>query len=317
MRNRARGQAGFREVLRQIPEGEEAGPVAGAQGAAGQERTDRAARGWGPPRGASAEAPGPSPRPRPGPAAAVPFPSPARRNASTAEPGKQEVEADNVAAAPGLRPGTRPYVRCPASRRPRSGARGWPEGGGERVGWVCLVLSPPLTARPGGALGRRRPRPRLAAIPAPSPSATPPRSPQNPGPRAHANPANPSLEARRHRDAPQPRAPSRTEGGRGARDWDRAVHNTLPRGGYSGPALTSASPSGRWQHCAGPPRLPDRGTRLTSARRGRTVGCPRKWEGQRGGRGWNGPPRWAGLSSSSAPCLGRAGCVPILRFCTF
>lgn len=191
MRNRARGQAGFREVLRQVPEGKEAGPVAGAQGAAGQEGTDTAARGWGPPRGASAEAPGPSPRPRPGPAAAVPFPSPARRNASTAEPGKQEVEADNVAAVPGLRLGTRPYVRCPASRRSRSGARGWPEGGGERVGWVCLVLSPPLTARPGGALRRRRPRPCLAAIPAPSPSATPPRSPQNPGPRAHANPAIP------------------------------------------------------------------------------------------------------------------------------
>lgn len=193
MRNRARSQAGFREVHRQVPEGEETGPVVEAQGAAGQERTDTAARGWGPPRGASAEAPGPSPwpRPRPGPGAAVPLPSPARRNASTAEPGKQEVEADNVAAAPGLRSGTRPYVRCPASRRPRKGARGWPEGGGERVGWVCLVLSPPLTARPGGALGCCRPRPRLAAIPAPSPSATPPRSPQNPGPRAHANPAIP------------------------------------------------------------------------------------------------------------------------------
>lgn len=49
MRNRARGQAGFREVLRQVPEGEEAGPVVGAQGAAGQER-QTAARGWGPPR---------------------------------------------------------------------------------------------------------------------------------------------------------------------------------------------------------------------------------------------------------------------------
>lgn len=85
----------------------------------------------------------------------------------------------------------------------------------------------------------------------------------------------------------------------GARDRDRAMHNTLPRGGYSGPALTSASPPGRWQHCAGPPRLPDRGTRLTSARRGRTVGCPRKWAGQRGRRGWNGP-RWAWLGSGSA-----------------
>ena len=36
--------------------------------------------------------------------------------------------------------------------------------------------------------------------------------------------------------------------------------------------MTSAPPPGRWQHCAGSPRLPDRGTRLTSARRRRTVG---------------------------------------------
>lgn len=82
MRNRASGQAGFREVLRQVPEGKEAGPVAGAPGAAGQERTDTA-RGWGPPRGAGAEPPGPSPWPRPGPAAAVPLPSPARPPAAT------------------------------------------------------------------------------------------------------------------------------------------------------------------------------------------------------------------------------------------
>ncbi|MEJ1282236.1 hypothetical protein NN561_013190 [Cricetulus griseus] len=93
----------------------------------------------------------------------------------------------------------------------------------------------------------------------------------------------------------------------GARDRDRAMHNTLPRGGYSGPALTSASPPGRWQHCAGPPRLPDRGTRLTSARRGRTVGCPRKWAGQRGRRGWNGPRREPPRQSGSElPAPGRS-----------
>lgn len=117
----------------------------------------------------------------------------------------------------------------------------------------------------------------------PKPGRDPASFPSEPGPAGAREPGNPSLAARRPQapGCPRPRASTRTEGGRGTWEGDRAVQKTLPQGGYSGPALTSASPPGRWQHCAGPPRLPDRGTRLTSARKGRMVGCPRKWEGQR------------------------------------
>lgn len=88
-------------MLRQVPEGR-GRPRQESPGSRGA--GEDTARGWRPPRGAGAEPPGPSPRPRPGPAAAVPLPSPASRNASAAEPGKQEVEAHNAETAPGLRP---------------------------------------------------------------------------------------------------------------------------------------------------------------------------------------------------------------------
>lgn len=102
------------------------------------------------------------------------------------------------------------------------------------MGWVCLVLPPPLTARPGCALRRRHPRQRLVAIPAPNLSATPPRSPQNPGPRAHANPAIPPLEARRYRDAPDREHPRGPREGGGARQGPGDAQHT-PAGRLLGP----------------------------------------------------------------------------------
>lgn len=90
--------------------------------------------------------------------------------------------------------------------------------------------------------------------------------PPNPETRAPRLPGNPKARCRH--------GPEKAGGG----GKDSAAEMPLPRGA-SGPALTSASPPGRWQHCAGSPRRPDRGTRLTSARRRRSVGYPRKWEG--------------------------------------
>lgn len=143
----------------------------------------------------------------------------------------------------------------------------------------------------------------------PKPRRDPASFPSEPGPAGAREPGNPSLEARRPQapGCPCPRASSRTEGRPGAREGDRAAQKTLPQGGYSGPALTSASPPGRWQHCAGPPRLPDRGTRLTSARRGRMVGCPRKWEGQRereGAEAARAPPLVAHARAAFLACSG-------------
>lgn len=260
----------------------EAGSVPRAPGAAGQERTPR---GAGDRRGAQARSrpvrhlgPGPA---RPGPAAAVPLPSPASRKAAAAGPGKQEVDADAGEAAPASTPAlaVRPLPRAPAR----------PETGGRRGrGASGMGVPGPLAAADSSA-GLCPPPPPSPAAPrrhsGPKPGRDPASLPSEPGPAGAREPGNPSLAARgpRPTGTGMPPTASVLEDRGRAGDARRGPGSTedAPAGGYPGPALTSASPPGRWQQCAGPPRLPDRGTRLTSARRGRTVGCPRKWEGQR------------------------------------
>lgn len=200
-------------MLRQVPDGKEAGPGRRAPGAAGQERTRR---GAGDRRGAQAQSrpvrhlgPGPA---RPCGRSSAPLPrQPQRVRGGAGEAGSRGPQRRDSPRPPTpVRTGRLP-PRAPGPRSPRAAG-----GGGERVGWVCPVLSPPppppppLTARPGCALGRRHPRPRRAAIPALSLAATPPRFPQNPGRRAHATPASPPSRptARKHRDAPAANAPA-------------------------------------------------------------------------------------------------------------
>lgn len=140
-------------------------------------------------------------------------------------------------------------------------------------------------------------------------------------PREPGIPLPPAPRALRLPGAPEagyPRGLGQDKGSRPGR-----VGAPLSRGA-SGPALTSASPPGRWQHCAGSPQLPDRGTRLTSARRRRSVGYPRKWEGPGGERSASGLRR--DLNSSTAlvraayrspvPCsrLGAASLSPVVVF---
>lgn len=129
MRNWVSGQAGFREVLRQIPEGNEAGPDRRAPGAAGQERTRR---GAGDRRGAQAQSrpvrhlgPGPALRPQfrspPPPAATRPRRGPASRKS------RPTTERSPRPPTPVL------TIRSPTPRPGVSGARGRPEGEGS--GW--------------------------------------------------------------------------------------------------------------------------------------------------------------------------------------
>lgn len=234
----------------------------------------------------------------------------------TAE-GRRRRAARSVTSAP-ARPSGR--SSAPLPRQPQrvrggareAGSRGPPRRGSPRPPTRVLTTRPqPRAQGPLEAAGGRRgrgtggmgvPGPLAAAdssarlCPQPPPSPAGPRrhsgpkprrdpasSPAEPWPAGAREPGKRSLAARRPPapGCPRPPASSRAEGAREAREGDRAAQETLPQGGYPGPALTSASPPGRWQHCAGPPRLPDRGTRLTSARRGRMVGCPRKWAVQR------------------------------------
>ena len=212
------------------------------------------------------------------------------------------------------RPPAAPRPMAPrTAARPRGPRR---RGEGSRAVGMGVTLSfrrCQVTARP-------RPRPRPGpGVPAAHlladlcPLALPSETPSAPSPDRTRTRASPDGAARArhpplHRARPTIRGfqgsqrwgvPPRTGRGRGRRGGDRTVDSPLPRGA-SGPALTSAPPPGRWQQCAGSPRLPDRGTRLTSARRTRTVGCPRKREGPGGekkqsgsGRGLNSSPLWA------------------------
>lgn len=208
-------------MLRQVPEGKEAGPARRAPGAAGQERTRR---GAGDRRGAQAQS-----RPvrhlGPGPALRPQFRSPPPPTATRPRrgPGSRKSRPTTERQPPASDPGPDHTFAHPAPQglwSPRAGG-----GGGELVGWVCPVLSP-LTARPGCALSPRHPRPRLAAIPTPSLAATPPRLPHNPGRRAHANPAIPPSRpaTRKHRDAPareRPREPREDVGHAKGTGWHR------------------------------------------------------------------------------------------------
>lgn len=229
-------------MLRQVPDGKEAGPGRRAPGAAGQERTRR---GAGDRRGAQAQSrpvrhlgPGPA---RPCGRSSAPLPrQPQRVRGGAGEAGSRGPQRRDSPRPPTpVRTGRLP-PRAPGPRSPRAAG-----GGGERVGWVCPVLSPPppppppLTARPGCALGRRHPRPRRAAIPALSLAATPPRFPQNPGRRAHATPASPPSRptARKHRDAPareHPREP-REDGGGGDTRRGPGGAEDAPAGRLLGP----------------------------------------------------------------------------------
>lgn len=170
------------------------------------------------------------------------------------------------------------FRRCPVTARPRPRH----QAGTPRPGRAPLAAGLPR-------LPRRHP---LPSAPGENPD------PRSPGRRRASRAPLPAPRAPRVPGIPEDGVPPRTGRSRGTRGGDGTVGEPLPRGA-SGPALTSASPPGRWQHCAGSPRLPDRGTRLTSTRRRRRVGCPRKWEGPAGEpwpRGWR-----RGLHSSAAP----------------
>lgn len=209
---------------------------------------------------------------------------------------------------------------APRSKAPRTAAR--PRGPRRRgEGSREVGMGVTLSFRRCQVTARPRPRPRpCPGVPAAHllPDLCPPslalRDPLRSVPRQNPDPREPGW--RRASPAPHPHrarptipgfqgsqrwgVPPRTGKGRGQRGGDRTVGRPLPRGA-SGPALTSAPPPGRWQQCAGSPQLPDRGTRLTSARRTRTVGCPRKREGPGGEKRQSGSGR--GLNSSPARVL--------------
>lgn len=265
-------------------------------------------------------------RPLPGrhfPAAlAIPLPSPSppqnvrggARRSRKSKPRRKGQTRPGSPSHPRAAPRPPPSAPRPVAR-PRS-LRGRAEGErapGRRDG--CDPFLPPLSGdspaltapsgrhpAPGRApLGGRAPPP---APPPPSPL----RSPTEPGPvLARTAPREPGTPPRapRSQGSRDPRGGEspRTGRRRGPRGGDGTMGDQLPRGA-SGPALTSASPPGRWQHCAGSPRLPDRGTRLTSARRERRVGCPRKRAGPRGETKLSGWRR--GLSSFPPPDPGLA-----------
>lgn len=259
-----------------------AGPVMRVPGAAGQQRTQR---GDGDRRGAQAQS-RPVRHHRPGPALRPQFRSPPPPAATRSRRGqgsrkwKPTPDRQPPASEP---PGPGRRSPNPAPRRLPS-----PRAVGGGRGESRMGVPGPLAATDSS----------VGLCPPPPPSPTAPR--RHSGPKSRRDPAsfsseprpagarepgNPTLAARRHQNAPD-REPPRGTREDGGHATGTGQHRRHSRGEATRtPALTSASPPGRWQHCAGPPRLRDRGTRLTSARSGRTVGCPRKWEGPKERRG--------------------------------
>lgn len=191
--------------------------------------------------------------------------------------------------SPGYRDGCDPFLPpWPVTARPRPR----PQAG---------------TLRPGRApfCGAGAPRFHCCGSLPPLPERTRTRALTLTAPREPGIPLPPAPRALRFPGIPEAGYPRRLGQDRVGRPG--TVGPPLSRGA-SGPALTSASPPGRWQHCAGSPQLPDRGTRLTSARRQRSVGYPRKWEGPEGERRASALRR--DLNSSTA-LLRAAYCTPV------